>query len=373
MQRGRILIVGAGPSGLTAAIELKRRGFTPRIIDKNSRPHAQSRALAINPRTMQILKPSGVTDRLLEKGWRMNHVHFRGPSDELLEVDLSELGGPFNFMLALPQFETETILERHLTEQGVPVERECELLRLEQQDDKVTAVLETSSGKEEVLHPPMVIGADGAHSVVRSQMGLTFSGSSYPQDWGLADVELEPTLSMDGPTMFDRSPNIFGVIPFSATRARIVADHVDPLENMPPILKVNKVNWKSTFRISHRLVNLYQKGRVFLVGDAAHVHSPFGGRGMNLGIEDAAWLAWQVSTGLTHQYMLDRRPVAAEVLKTVDSGTRFLASNNTAIRLFRQKFMPVLGRTNYFQSQFMNIMSAENTPFPPWLEEEETV
>ena len=167
MQRERILIVGAGPSGLTAAIELKRRGFTPRIIDKNSRPHAQSRALAINPRTLQILRPSGVTDKLLQKGWRMKHVHFRGPNDELLEVNLSDLNKPFNFMLSLPQYETETILERHLTELGVLVERECELVKLEQKDEKVTAVVQTSSGDEETLYPPMVIGADGAHSIVR--------------------------------------------------------------------------------------------------------------------------------------------------------------------------------------------------------------
>ncbi len=369
MQKGSILIVGAGPSGLTAAIELKRRGFSPRIIDKSDRPHVQSRALAINPRSLQILKPSGVTEKLLEKAWKLNHVHFRGPNNELLEVDLSDLGGPYNFILSLPQYKTETILERHLTEQGVQVERECELIRIDQQDDTVTATIQTSSGEEEVLHPSMVIGADGAHSIVRSQMEMSFTGSSYPQDWGLADVELEPTISMDGPTMFDRSPYIFGVIPFSATRARIVSDYLEPLEILPPILKVTKVHWKSTFRISHRLASLYQKGRVFLVGDAAHVHSPFGGRGMNLGIEDAAWLAWQVSTGHTHQYMLDRRPVAAEVIKVVDSGTRFFASNSTAIRLFRQKFLPVLGRTDYFKARFMRMMSAENTPFPPWLKE----
>ncbi|KZL17298.1 Pentachlorophenol 4-monooxygenase [Pseudovibrio axinellae] len=371
MQRGRILIVGAGPGGLAAAIELKRRGFTPRIIDKNLRPHVQSRALAVNPRTLQILKPSGVADKLIQKGWKLKHVHFRGPSGELMEIALTDIKGPYKFMLSLPQYETETIMERHLTEQGVEVERGCELVELEQQADEVIAVVQNADGDQEVLHPGMVIGADGAHSVVRSKMGFTFAGSSYAYDWGLADVELEPTLSMDGPTMFDRSPYIFAVIPISANRARIIADQEDPLEDMPPILKVNKVNWKSTFRITHRLVNLYQKGRVFLVGDAAHVHSPFAGRGMNLGIEDAAWLAWQVSTGHTHQYMLDRRPVAAEVLKTVDHGTRFLASNNAAIRLFRQKFLPVLGRSRYFQGRLLSIVSADSTPFPPWLEGEE--
>lgn len=277
MKRGRILIVGAGPSGLAAAIELKRRGFTPRIIDKNSRPPAQSRALAINPRTLQILKPSGVTDKFLQKGWRMKHVHFRGPSDELLEIDLTKMNGPYKFILSLPQYETECVMERHLAEQGVQVERECELVKLTQDGDRPTATIQNAAGHEEVFDPAMVIGADGVYSFVRAQMGLTFTGSTYVQDWGLADIELEPTFSMDGPTLFDRSPNLFAVIPFSNTRARLVADHLNPLDHLPPLMRVTKVYWKSSFRISHRLVNLFQKGRVFLVGDAAHVHSPFGG------------------------------------------------------------------------------------------------
>lgn len=369
MDERRILIVGAGPSGLTAALELKRRGYTPMIIDRLMRPHSQSRALAINPRTLQILEASGVTDKLLERGWRMSTVHFRGPAGDFLRFDLTNLSEPYNFIVSLPQHETEMILERALGEAGVLVQRDCELISVEEKSGRLTAIVQTADGSEATLHPDMVIGADGVHSTVRASMGQTFTGSTYSQDWGLVDVELEPTISMDGPTIFDRAPNLFAVIPFSATRARIVTDISDPLEELPVELQVTKVYWRSSFRISHRLADAYQKGRMFLVGDAAHVHSPFGGRGMNLGIEDAAWLAWLVAEGRTDRYEQDRRPVAEDVLKEVDSGTQFLTSHNTAIRLFRQRLFPVVGRRRYFQERFLRIMSAETTPFPPWLKE----
>ena len=362
-----ILIVGAGPSGLTAALELTRRGLRPRIIDQAAQPATESRALGVNPRTLAILEPVGLSPRMIEAGQPIRKAYLRDPDKLLLQIDLSVLPKPYDFMLMLPQCETERLMAERLAELDVTVERATALTGLSQADGAVTAELKGPDGVASSCRPDLVIGADGAHSVVRRAIGQSFAGDAYEHQWGLADVTVETDLPLDGVVIFDRAPDLFALFPIKGRRVRLLCDREDVLDHLPPEIRVEAVHWTTPFRISHRLVGSYQAGNVFLVGDAAHIHSPFGGRGMNLGIEDAAWLAWLVAEGDTADYSAARRPVAHEVINTVDPATRFMASDGTMQKFVRRRVVPLLGALGLVQRRMLPTLSAGDTPFPPWL------
>ncbi|HEX2256081.1 MAG TPA: FAD-dependent oxidoreductase [Afifellaceae bacterium] len=361
-----ILIVGAGPTGLTAAIELARRGYRPRIVDKDAGPPAESRALAVNPRTLQVLEPSGATARLVAAGRRIHHAHFHTAEREFLSLKVSDLGGPYPFMLVLPQGEIEALLADLLGEHGIAVEWQTELTALTEADGRLRAELK-GPGRTQRLRPDIVIGADGAHSTVRRAIGLAFPGSAYETEWGLADVEVRTKLPLDGVHAFDLAPVLFAMIPIRGNLVRLISDQPDVLAHVPPEIAYGEVAWLTSFRISHRQTETYQAGNVFLAGDAAHIHSPFGGRGMNLGIEDAAWLAWQIAEGRTDNYTKDRRPVGRHVLRTVDPATRLMAADGLAARLARRRLLPLLFTIPALRRLALRRLAGQDTPFPPWL------
>ena len=362
-----ILIVGAGPAGLTAAIELTRRGFAPRIIDKNAAPVVESRALGVNPRTLAILEPAELTARMIAAGRPIRSAYLRSATRQLVHLDLSRLPKPYDFMLVLPQSETERLMGERLAELGRRVERATTLLSLAQVEGKITVELQGADGTKWTETPELVIGADGAHSAVRHAIGQEFTGAAYEHQWGLADATIETELPLDGITVFDLAPDLFALFPIEDKRVRLLSERADVLDHLPPGIAVREVHWTTPFRISHRLVERYQSGAVFLVGDAAHIHSPFGARGMNLGIEDAAWLAWLIDEGKTAGYTAARRPVAQQVIKTVDPATRFMALDGVLAKLVRRHIVPHVFSLGFVQGHFLPITSAQNTPFPPWL------
>ena len=167
--------------------------------------------------------------------------------------------------------------------------------------------------------------------------------------------------------MFDLSPVLIGFIPMHGDLYRVVCDTKNALDHIPPHIKVKKIVWQSQFRISHRQVETYQKGPVFLAGDAAHIHSPLGGRGMNLGIEDAAWLAWLIERGETGSYTGLRHPVAKQVLEQVDQATRFISSDGWAATFFRRNLLPLIVRPDFIQRRAFKGLTGLGTPAPPWL------
>jgi len=361
-----ILIVGAGPTGLTAAIELARRGYRPRIVDKDEGPPTESRALGVNPRSLQVLEPSGAAARLVAVGRRMHHLHFHTAGREFLTLQLSDLGGPYPFMLVLPQGNIEALLADVLAEHGIAVEWRTELTALSQEDGRIRAELK-GPGRSQKIRPDVVIGADGAHSTVRRALGLKFPGSAEETEWGLADVRVRTKLPLDGVHAFDMAPVLFGMIPIRGNFVRLVSDHADVLAHVPPAIAYDEVAWVTSFRISHRQVESYQVGSVFLAGDAAHIHSPLGGRGMNLGIEDAAWLAWQIAEGRTDEYTKDRWPVGREVLRLVGPLTRLMAADGRLARLTRQRLMPLALALPALRRLALSRLAGQDTPFPPWL------
>ncbi len=362
-----ILIAGGGPTGLTAAVELVRRGFNPHIIDNDPGPTPESRALAIHARSLDILEPSGVTEKLLARGNRVNGMIIRSQGREIMSLDLGRLNHRFNFILVVPQRETETTLIETLADQGHDVGWNSALTSLDPSGGKLTCNL-ISNDKREIATPNILIGADGARSQVRKDLGLRFDGESHPQEFGLVDVDLD-----EWPYPFDHAVanitdgQISGCFPLREGRCRFVSNHPDVLNRLPPEAKVKNIIWQSTFRISYRQVQSYQKGLAFLAGDAAHIHSPVGGRGMNLGIEDAATLAWLISTGETERYTAIRHPVGKKVLAFTEAQTRQLTSKSPIWKMIQNHIAPIMLKLPFVERIALSRLTGLDTPKPQWL------
>lgn len=319
------LVVGAGPVGLTTALELKRRGAGVRLIEKSADRTNLSKAVGINARSLELLKPSGVTKRLLGAGLKIRHINLRNGNDILVRIDFSKLPAPYNFMLSLPQSDTERILEDALSEHGIDIERETELAGFTQNEHGIEARLSRPSGPSD-LKADYIIGCDGAHSTVRNSLGLGFAGERYPESWSLADVRMEwPFGHGDGNLFMGVGGGVLFVISMPEDRFRVIANAPDALSLLPDGSHVSEVLWQTDFNVSLRQVDSYGEGRAFLAGDAAHIHTPAGGRGMNLGIEDACDLAMRVVEGGLEAYSRERHKVGHQVVR--ESDLQFRAAN----------------------------------------------
>ena len=363
----KILIVGAGPVGLTAAVELARRGFKPRIIDKSAGPVIESRALGVNPRTLEILAPCGATKIMIERGLKIRRMNLWDLPNLIFSIPIEKLQNRYNFMLALPQDDTERILMEVLGELGHKVEWKTELIELEPKSNGARAKIKKGA-KISTSEADVVIGADGAHSAVRHALGIGFRGSSMDHDFSLADAIVSGPTKEHEVNVFRVSSGIFGMIPIADGRFRLVADQPDILSAAPSIFKIEETVWESRFHISYRQVETYQKGNVFLAGDAAHIHSPVGGRGMNLGIEDAATLAWLIDQGRADEYTERRLPVGAHVLRQTKLQTQFMTSPNPFVTYFRRQVVPLLMKSDFVLKRQLPEMAGLAAPPLPWLQ-----
>ncbi|MBL4785238.1 MAG: FAD-dependent monooxygenase [Cohaesibacteraceae bacterium] len=367
-----ILIVGAGPVGLTAAIELSRRGHKIRIIDKEQGPPEQSRAIAINARTLEILEPCGATPRLIKEGIQVQCANMYALSKKLMTIDFNRLDHRYNFLTALPQTRTEEILAETLLQYDMEPEWQTGLDSVVQEAKAngdfgtITCVLQGPDGQRETITPDIVIGADGAHSTVRKDMGIGFKGESYPHDWSLADVRLSGDVEGQQTGAYLDKGTMCGVIPLGKGRHRIISNQPDVFKVLPETLKVEEVFWETLFRVSHRQVETYQKGNVFLAGDAAHIHSPAGGRGMNLGIEDAATLAFLIDKKDTARYNDMRWPIGNAVLKATEQQTRMVSSKSRLPVLFMRYIAPLIMKTPLAVRNMREMMGLA-APHPEWL------
>jgi len=361
-----ILVVGAGPTGLTGAIELARRGIRPRIVSANDGPVHESRALAINRRSLRILKPCGAAERLLKIGLRAKGVHLHTAEKELFHIPIPDAGEPFPLLLVAPQSRIEEVLVDVLGGYGIEVEWRTSLETVS--DPSAPEARLRGPAGAEITMPDLLVAADGAHSLVRHQLGIGFPGSAYETEWGLADVRIRTGLSLDEAHAFDLAPVLFVMIPIRDNLVRFISDHRDVLNHVPGEIEVRSVEWESPFRISHRQAETYQKGNVFLAGDAAHVHSPVGARGMNLGIGDAAWLAWLIAENKTERYTALRWPVGRQVLRTVDPATRLMAADSAPLKFLRQHVLPRLISYAPLRRRLIDRIVGTDTPEPAWLD-----
>ena len=362
--KSQVLIAGAGPVGLTMAAELARYGVSVRIVDKSVQPTDKSKAVVLWSRTLELLDRAGCTDAFVALGNKVDAANIISDKTVIGHVNFSDVNSPYPFALMLPQSDTERLLEEHLGRLGIDTQRQTELSSFEHDESGITAVLRNADGQEEVVKADWLIGCDGAHSAVRHGLGLSFLGNTLQSDWILADLHLSgypmPTTEM---VTYWHEDGVLLIIPMSATRFRIIADLGLSQGNVPANPTLDQVQaiidsrgpggmttenpiWLSAFRINERKVSDYRVGRVFVVGDAAHVHSPAGGQGMNTGMQDAFNLAWKLALvcrgeftkALLDSFSVERSAVGAEVLKAAGRLTMVATMRNHTAQAVRNLF-----------------------------------
>jgi 2-polyprenyl-6-methoxyphenol hydroxylase-like FAD-dependent oxidoreductase len=340
-----ILIVGAGPSGLALATCVAGHGVDFVVVDKEEVPPATSRAAAVHARTLEVLERLGVTDTMISEGRSISTVTMHDHDTILMRIGFGQIASRYQFILTLPQNETEAILANRLAQLGRTVHRGQEAVTLVQDGDGVTVTLQDQAGGSTLVRARYVVGADGYRSLARQVSGISFAAGTYAEAFILADVHMDWPLPPDEMQIFLARDGMVLVVPFSGNRFRIVATVAQAaaqpsMADVQAILdsrslqaspvRIHDVVWSSRFHIHHGVAERYRSGRVFLAGDAAHVHSPAGGQGMNIGIQDAVALGDRLAAVLGGQqpdshldgYETERRPVAEKVVAMTDQMTR---------------------------------------------------
>jgi 2-polyprenyl-6-methoxyphenol hydroxylase-like FAD-dependent oxidoreductase len=347
------LIVGAGPVGLGAALFLARQGRKTRIVETRSEPAMQSKALAVNPRTLTILEPTGITEKMLAMGKKIRGMQFHRGGRVIVELSLDDVHPKYPFMLALSQATTERLLYEALLEAGGTIERGIEMTDCRNVGDRAEAVLQRAGGgKQETVEAPWLLAADGAHSVARRQLNIGFPGTTFQDQWYLADACLKTTMAEDFGHIyfFDDSAFLFLIRVVDDMRSedpnrpvwRILGNRPDPLSYLVDGELIGKPLWSSNFHVSHRIDTQLSQGRVFFAGDAAHIHSPMGARGMNLGIEDAYVFAQLAGQGRFAEYNALRHPVDGRVVRQVEFFSRLVSENTWYFDLIRRYLFPLV-------------------------------
>ncbi len=373
-----VLIVGAGPVGLFLANECARRGLRWKLIEERSSQSEHSKALAIFPRTLEIFDMAGLVAPFLQEANRVTAVAVITHGHTLTQMRFAPQESPYSFIAMVPQNVTEDLLLQALRNRGGDVQYETKFLSASQQAEHVTVTLDRKGERTNVT-ARFVVGCDGAHSTVRHGLGLALEGGEYHDSFMLADIETNDALPADELQLCPSELGPVAIFPMSAERRRIVATIDEPQGEAPSLELVQKIlrdralagidarrlHWSSYFRIHHRNVAHLRVGRVFLAGDAAHIHSPFGGQGMNTGLHDAWNLVWKLDLFLRGQgneslldsYEAERLPVIKSVIHTTDTLTKVMGTPNKFIQLLRDAFIPMVSRLAPFQHAFVQKLS----------------
>jgi 2-polyprenyl-6-methoxyphenol hydroxylase-like FAD-dependent oxidoreductase len=376
-----VLIIGAGPVGLMLACELRRRNIACRIIDKVAEFPRTSRANGLQPRSMEVLDSLGVVDQILAQGYPVHGISVRRGAHELarLETSLDQRGQPharpdepYRAVTLINQADVEQVLRGKLTDLGGQVERQRELQGLEgTPDDLVAEVADLASGTVERLAARWLVGCDGAHSVARHLLRIPLEGKEYPEQLVLADVHVDGDLPEGVTVLWLNEDGLLGGMPFREPGLwRLMAVVTPDAEgNVPPAsvelfqrllaeragdttTRLGEAVWLSNFIVHHRMVPRYRQGHAFVAGDAAHIHSPAGGQGMNTGIQDAYNLGWKLALvvqgvapdALLDTYEAERLPVARHVLGETDANQQFGIAHSRMAEFVRSHIVfPVLG------------------------------
>jgi 2-polyprenyl-6-methoxyphenol hydroxylase-like FAD-dependent oxidoreductase len=369
MKRCDVLIIGAGPTGLILALWLSKQGIKVRILDKTTGPGTTSRALAVQARTLELYRQLDLADAIVQGGHTVPAANLWVKGQQVARLPFETIGRnltPYSFLEIFPQDQHEQLLIERLERFGVSVERETELRSFVDAEGYVTAHLLNAHGQEETCEASYLAGCDGARSTVRKILNTGFPGGTYQQVFYVADVDAEgPPINGELHADLDEA-DFLAVFPLAGHgRARLIgtvrderAEHAETLkfedvssraiEHLK--VRVLKVNWFSTYRVHHRVADHFRHGRAFLLGDAAHVHSPAGGQGMNTGIGDAINLAWKLaavlkgkaSDTLLDSYETERIEFARRLVATTDRVFSFVTADGPIANLVRTRLAPFL-------------------------------
>ncbi len=378
MSGTQVLIIGAGPTGLVLALWLNRLGVRVRIIDKVAEPGTTSRALVVHARTLEFYRQVGLADAVVESGLQFAAANLWAKGRRAGRVEFGAMGrglSPFPYMLIYPQDEHERRLIDRLAAAGVYVERPSELVDFEDDGSRVRARLRRADGTEEACEADYLAGYDGAHSRVREILGIGFPGGTYAHLFYVADIDASgPVMNGELHVVLDEAKFLAAFPLRGAGRARLIGtvrtnaleaherlswDDVSKNLLERPKINVARVHWFSTYRVHHRVADQFRRGRAFLLGDAAHIHSPVGGQGMNTGIGDAVNLAWKLAaainggnkTQLLDTYEFERIAFARRLVATTDRAFAFITNDGPIARFVRVAVVPrVLPRVFAAQS-----------------------
>jgi 2-polyprenyl-6-methoxyphenol hydroxylase-like FAD-dependent oxidoreductase len=351
-ERG-LLIVGAGPTGLTAAVELVRRGIMPRIVDRKPEPSPLCRAVGINAHSLTLLEESGVSERLLAEGMRVGRARMHDGATPIGEIRLDLAPHKYNFMLCLPQDRTESILLERFRALGGDVEFGVSLdgLTLAGETASVTLNHDADQRVEEAEYAT-VLGADGARSTAREAAGLSYDGFDLDGAWGVADVDSAAWPHQEMFCGFLLPGGDFVVIlPIQQNRYRVVANRENPLALVPGGMPVDNIRREASFDIAIRQAPSYRQGAVLLAGDAAHCHSPAGGRGMNLGMADACSFARRYSENDLDGYSVERHRHGKATIAASEAGRRNVMAGNPAARFMTRTGIRLISRLPFLQKR----------------------
>ena len=369
MPRTDVLIIGAGPTGLVLALWLTKLGVKVRIVDKTAEPGTTSRALAVQARTLELYRQLDLTGAVVARGHEVPAVNLWVKGEAAARLSFETIGSgltPYPFLKIFPQDQHERLLIERLEALDVAVERRTELIHFTNEENGITARLRGPDGQKHDCKASYIAGCDGARSTVRETIGTGFPGGTYRQIFYVADVEADgPALNGELHADLDEA-DFLGVFPLAGRgRARLIgtvrderADRADTLTFKDVSdrainhlkVQVKKVNWFSTYHVHHRVTQHFRKRRAFLLGDAAHIHSPAGGQGMNTGIGDAINLAWKLAAvlagragdNLLDSYEAERIGFARQLVATTDRIFSFVTAEGRIADVMRTRVAPVL-------------------------------
>jgi len=351
-----VLVIGAGPVGLSTALGLAELGIKCRIVERRTKPSELSRAVGIMPQTLDLLRPSGAGAAIVAEGMTLSHTRVVRGGKTLLEIDASGPAFQGHTMIGLPQNRTEEILRDALERLGVAVEYGHQVEQVSTGRDQASVEISDQSS----ARFDWVITADGINSTVRQQLGIAYPGYDLATEWSIADVDLQGAFDPRQVTAYIQgSGGLFVlVLPIEAHRVRVVSSTPDALAALPQPLDISRIRRTATFKISVRQAETYQRGRILLAGDAAHCHSPVGGRGMNLGIDDAFAAAKAVHTGNVDTYATDRHKIGGEVMRASETARKLITSNRAIARLATRAALAAVQTVPRFQRAVMARMTS---------------
>ncbi len=401
MSKIDVLIVGAGPTGLVLAGECKRYNLSFRIIDSAKGPSTVSKATAVQARTLEVLQIMGIHKKFLEIGTHIKGANIYSAHKRRGHLNFSAIPSPFSLVIGLEQNKTEGILLKHLEDAGGSVERSTTLLSYEERDGSIFCTTDKA-----VIETQYLVGCDGAHSAVRKSMGCTFKGEQFTDIFSLADIEMDWEPPHNQLHVFLEKKGTLAMFPLSEkNRFRAVfllerlrgklkesdsPQHgiIDDKEIKDPTLEelqavihsfvtgkatAKNPRWMANFHINSRLSNTYQKNNVFLCGDAAHIHSPIGGQGMNTGIQDAFNLAWKLAytckgftqnPNLLETYAAERHTLGKKLLKATEKASFMVTTNNPLIKWMRKYIISLLLSFSSIQNKIVTAISQVNIGYP---------